>query len=359
MWNKTNITSLLGIEYPIILGPMGGGFSTPELVAAVSNAGGLGSLGAYTLSPESILEAAQSIEAKTGKPYNINLWVSDVDDRLNSLSLEEIDKVRSIFQPYFDTLNIRMPELDTNIVSRFEKQAEVVFKIKPAVFSFIFGIPSPEILREARRLGIRTVGAATTLDEALALEDARVDAIVAAGFEAGGHRPSFLRPAGESLTGTFTLIQQLKANVRLPVIAAGGIVVGKGIAAALALGADAVQLGTAFLVTEESNANQLHKNTLSSGVTKDTVLSKSLTGRMGRMLRNHISEHVPNHVPVLPFQLQTRLVASLREAAIAAGRIDMMNFWSGQNNGSLKQTTASQLFQTLISEVEEVIKKGY
>lgn len=350
MWYQTKITELLGIRYPILLGPMGGNFSTPELLAAVSNAGGLGSFGAYTLSPEEILEADKAIKAKTDKPYNINLWVSDVDERLNGYPDESLERVKTLFKPYFDELSIPFPDLDTNIPSKFEKQVEVIFRIKPAVFSFIFGIPSKEILNESRRLGIKTVGAATTLDEALALEEARVDAIVAAGFEAGGHRPSFLRPAYDSLTGTFSLIQQLKAKIKVPVIAAGGIADGKGIAAALTLGADAVQLGTAFLATDESNATRLHKGKLFSDESRYTVLSKSLTGRMGRLIRNRISEEISYETEVLPFPLQTRLVAALRTAATEQGKTDMINFWSGQNTINLKYRKAGELMDALITE---------
>lgn len=350
MWNQTRITELLGIKYPILLGPMGGGFSTPELVAAVSDARGLGSFGAYTLSPEEIFEADQAVKAKTDKPYNINLWVNDVDERLQDYPAEELEKVKSRFKPYFDELGIPLPDLDPNIPSKFEKQVETIFRIRPAVFSFIFGIPAKEVLDESRRLGIRTVGAATTLDEALALEEAKVDAIVAAGFEAGGHRPSFLRPAQDSLTGTFALVQQLKSKIKTPVIAAGGIADGRGIAAALTLGADAVQLGTAFLATDESNATALHKAKLFSDEAKYTVLSKSLTGRLGRLIRNRISEEISYETKVLPFPLQTRLMGPLRAAAIEQGKTDMINFWSGQNAVSLKYTKADELMAALITE---------
>jgi len=354
MWHRTKISELLGISYPILSGPMGGGFSTPELLAAVSNAGGLGSFGAYTLNPEDIFEANKIIKTKTDKPYNINLWVSDVDKSLIDYPAENLEKVKQLLKPYFDELSISLPDLDTHIPSRFLKQVETIFEIKPAVFSFIFGIPAKEILDECRRLGIKTVGAATTLDEALALEEANVDAIVAAGFEAGGHRPSFLRPAQDSLTGTFALIQQLKSNIKTPVIAAGGIADAKGIAAALTLGADAVQLGTAFLVTDESNATPIHKAKILSGESRYTVLSKSMTGRMGRLIRNRISEEIKYETEVLPFPLQTRLMGPLRAAALAQGKTDLINFWSGQNAVSLKHTSATELMQALIADTNAI-----
>ena len=358
MWNETSLTNLLGIRYPIFLGPMGGGFSTPELLAEVSNSGGLGSLGAYTMDPEKLLEADIIIKASTNKPYNINLWVSDVDAELADFTEEKLEKVKALFKPHFDALNVELPELNPNIASRFERQVEAVFRIRPAVFSFIFGIPSPEILNDARRLGIKTVGAATTLDEAMALEEARVDAIVAAGFEAGGHRPSFLKPALESLTGTFALVQQMKSRLKTPIIAAGGITDGKGIAAALTLGADAVQLGTAFLVTDEANVTALHKAALLSGEPNHTVLSKSLTGRLGRMIANKITADVPNQIEVLPFPLQTRLIAPLREAAIAQGKKDMANFWSGQSPVRLRHSRAADLMQALVADTQNVFQSG-
>ena len=350
MWNSTKITQLLGIPYPILQGPMGAGFSTAALLAAVSNAGGLGSYGAYTLTPEEILEAGKAIKELTTKPYNINLWVNDVDKTLVNYPPEKLEKIKLLFKPYFDELGIPLPDLSADIPSKFEKQVETLFEIKPAVFSFIFGVPSKEILNESRRLGIKTIGAATTLEEALVLEEAQVDAIVASGFEAGGHRPSFLRPAQDSFTGLFTLLQQLKAKTKTPIIAAGGIIDAKGIAAAMTLGADAVQLGTAFMVTEESGATPLHKQVLLSGTANPTTVSKSLTGRMGRLLSNRISDDIPFETEVLPFPLQTKLIAPLKAAALAQGKTEMISFWSGQNTSGLKHQSASELMQALITE---------
>lgn len=350
MWNSTKITQLLGIEYPILQGPMGAGFSTAALLAAVSNAGGLGSYGAYTLTPEEILEAGKAIKERTDKPFNINLWINDVDQTLVNYPPEKLEKIKLLFKPYFDEFGIPLPDLSADIPSKFEKQVETLFEIKPAVFSFIFGIPSKEILNESRRLGIKTVGAATTLEEALALEEAQVDAIVASGFEAGGHRPSFLRPAQDSFTGLFTLLQQLKAKTKTPIIAAGGIIDAKGIAAAMTLGADAVQLGTAFMVTQESGATPLHKQVLLSGTANPTTVSKSLTGRMGRMLSNRISNDIPFETEVLPFPLQTKLIAPLKAAALAQGKTEMISFWSGQNTSDLKHRNANELMQALITE---------
>lgn len=348
---KTSITELLGIEYPILQGPMGGGFSTASLLAAVSNAGGLGSYGAYTLTPDEVREAGKEIKLATSKPYNINLWVNDVDETLINYPKEKLEKIKLLFKPYFDELGIPLPDLSSDISSKFEKQVEVLFELKPAVFSFIFGIPSKEILQESRKLGIKTIGAATTLEEALALEDAKVDAIVAAGFEAGGHKPSFLKPAQDSFTGLFSLVQQLKAKTKTPIIAAGGIIDAKGITAAMTLGADAVQLGTAFMVTDESAAAPLHKELIFNNPNLPTTVSKSLTGRMGRMITNKIAATVPFETEVLPFPLQTKLIAPLKVASLAQGRTDLVNFWSGQNTSNLKYHKADELMEALIKEI--------
>lgn len=351
---NTKITQLLDIKYPILQGPMGGGFSTAALLAAVSNAGGLGSFGAYTLTPQEILSAHLEIVKCTDKPYNINLWVKDVDGSLKDYPTQKIEAIKQLFKPYFDDLGIQLPDLSAEIPSKFESQVDVLFEIKPKAFSFIFGIPSKEILDESRKLGIKTIGAATTLDEALALEEYKVDAIVAAGFEAGGHRPSFLKPAQDSLTGLFTLLQQLKAKVKTPIIAAGGIVDAVGMKAAFELGADAVQLGTAFLATDESGATNLHKEMLFSDIHNSTMLTKSLTGRMGRMISNRIANDIAFETEVLPFPLQTKLIAPLKVAALAQGREDMVSFWSGQNMAGLKHRKTADLMRELIQGLEKI-----
>jgi len=356
MWNKTRITELLGIKYPILQGPLGGGFSTTNLLIAVSNAGGLGSYGAYTLSPEQLQEVGEELKAKTNKPYNINLWVSDIDSKLKDYPVERIEKIKQLFKPYFDEVGVSLPSLLTNIPSKFEKQVEVLFKIRPAVFSFSFGIPSQSILDECRRLNIKLVGAATTLDEAQLLQEAKVDAIIAAGFEGGGHRPSFLKPAEDSLTGTFALLQQFKGKIKIPIIAAGGITNGRGIAAALTLGADAIQLGTAFLACEESNATDAHRQLLFSDAAKYTVLSKALTGRLGRMLPNRIADGMKQVTEVLPFPLQTQFLAPLKAEALKQGKTELAHLWAGQGAPALKYRKVDELIQALIEETNICFK---
>ena len=351
MWYNTKATELLGIDYPIMQGPFGGNLSTVALTAAVSNAGGLGGYGAYTMSPQEIFEADKQLKAATNKPYNINLWVSDHDIPQSGLSDEQYDKTATLFKPYFDEVGIPLPEKPAPFQSRFENQLEVILDIKPKVFSFMFGALSADVLEQCKRSGILTVGAATTLDEAIFLESTGVDMIIASGFEAGGHRPSFLASAESSLTGTFVLLQLIREKVKTPIIAAGGIANGKGVAAALALGASAAQIGTAFLACDESNALPIHREMLFSDAAKYTTLSRAYTGRLGRGLTSRIAKEISGkEKDVLPFPLQTTLISPLRKAALEQQKWDMILFWGGQIAPILKHKKAKELMHSLIEE---------
>jgi len=351
MWYNTKAKELLGIDYPILLGPFGGNLSTVELTATISNLGGLGGYGAYTLSPQEIYEVDKQIKAATDKPYNINLWVSDHDIPESGLTDEQFEKTKALFKSYYDEVGIPLPEKPASFQSRFKNQLQVILDVRPKVFSFMFGVPSDDVLEQCRRLGIVTVGAATTLDEAIFLESKGVDMIIASGFEAGGHRPSFLTNAEASVTGTFVLLQLMREKIKTPIIAAGGIANGKGIAAAITLGASAAQIGTAFLATDESNALPIHREMLFSDAAKYTTLSRAFTGRLGRGLTSRIAtESIGKESNVLPFPLQTTFIAPLRKAAIDQQKWDMVLFWGGQISPILKHTKAKELMHSLIDE---------
>jgi nitronate monooxygenase len=351
MWYQTKASKLLGIQYPILQGPFGGNLSTVELAAAVSNAGGLGGYGAYTLSPQEIIEVDQKMKLATNKPYNINLWVSDTDSADGTVSDDQFSKAIALFKPYFDELRIALPEKPAPFKSCFEDQAEALLHLRPPVFSFMFGVPSPEIIRQCRSLGIVTIGTATTLDEAIFLESAGTEMIIASGFEAGGHRPSFLAPAESSTIGTFVLVQLIKEKVKIPVIAAGGIANGRGVAAALALGADAAQIGTAFLATDESNATTQHKQMLFSEASRHTTLSRAFTGRLGRGITSRIATDLfQKEAGFLPFPLQTQLMSPIRMAAIAQEKWDMILFWGGQIAPVLKHKKAAELMMAILED---------
>jgi nitronate monooxygenase len=351
MWYNNKASEILGIQYPILQGPFGGNLSTVELVATVSNAGGLGGYGAYTLSAQEIYEVDKQIKAATAKPYNINLWVSDHDGATNGVTDDKYEQTKQLFKPYFDELGIPFPDKPAPFKARFENQLQVILDVKPKVFSFMFGLLPADVLEQCRKAGIVTVGAATTLDEAIMLDNSGVDMIIASGFEAGGHRPSFLDSAESSVTGTFALVQLIKDKVKIPIIAAGGIANGKGVAAALALGASAAQIGTAFLATDESNALPVHREMLFSDAAKYTTLSRAFTGRLGRGITSRIAKDIiGKENQTLPFPLQTTIMSSLRKAAIEQEKWDMILFWSGQIAPILKHTKASELMQSIIEE---------
>lgn len=355
MWNKTKFTSLLGIEYPIVQGPFGGGLSSVALTSTVSNAGGLGSFGGQPYMAKEIIEICIAIRKVTDKPFNINLWVNDRDKSLSTFNDEDYKKLTDLFSPYFNELGLPIPERPKDLGPKFEEQVEAIFETKPAVFSFVYGIPSDSILEKCRSLGIKTVGAATTTDEAIALEKAGVDAIVATGFEAGGHRVSFLDSPVESLTGTFALIPQVADSVKIPIIAAGGIADARGIKAALALGADAVQMGTAFLATNQSNATRDHKDILFSDKARYTALTKIFTGRLSRGIRNRLIEELRDKEYLMaPYPLQSKFMSHLKAyPATADSNPAFKSYWAGQSASLLKYRDADQLIRSLINEMKK------
>ena len=356
MWYNTKATELLGIQYPIMQGPFGGSLSSVELVATVSNMGGLGGYGAYTMSPGDIYELDKQIRTATNKPYNLNLWVSDTDAPGGTITDTQYEQVKQLFQPYFEKAGIPLPEKPAPFKPRFENQLQVVMDIRPKVFSFMFGTLPQDVMEQLRKRGIQTVGAATTLDEAIALEASGVDMIIASGFEAGGHRPSWLAPAEQSTIGTFVLLQLVKEKVKVPVIAAGGIANGRGIAGALTLGADAVQIWTAFLATDESGAFPAYRQRLFSDAAKHTTLSRAFTGRLGRGITTSLATELSgNEKMFLPFPLQTTFMSPLRKAAIEQQKWDMVLFWGGQIAPMLKHNKAAKLMESLIEETTQIM----
>jgi nitronate monooxygenase len=353
-WNRNRLTAKLGIEYPIIQGPLGG-LSSQKLTAAVSNFGALGSFGGVSREPESIKQAIAEIRALTSRPFAVNLWVSTEDEGARTSDEKAFNRSLTPLAGHLAALAVPRPSYQPYSPIPFEDQARVLLEANVLVFSFIFGIPPREILQECRQKGIATIGTATTPDEALALEQAGVDAIVASGFEAGGHRGSFLRPAEDSLTGTFSLVPQVVDVVDLPVIAAGGIADARGIIAALSLGAEAVQMGTAFLACEESGASRLHRNALIAKHAGHTALTRGFSGRLARGIHNRLMEDL-NHpgTEILPYPLQRAVVRSLSSAAEAAGRWDLLPLWAGQSASLSTETDVSAFLTSLVGELSEI-----
>src|SRR5579864_9229040 len=353
-WNRNRLTERLGIDYPIIQGPLGG-LSSQSLTAAVSNFGGLGSFGAHGLRPEAIKDVIAQIRSLTSRPFAMNLWVSMEDEGARTSDECAFNRSLAPLIAELAALGAPRPTYKPYSPKRFEDQARVLLDANVPAFSFIFGIPAREILEECRARGIVTIGAATTPDEATALQEAGVNAIAASGFEAGGHRGSFLRPAEDSLTGTLSLVPQVVDIVDVPVIAAGGIGDARGVIAALALGAEAVQMGTVFLSCEESGASRLHRETLRRRNAGHTALTKGFTGRLARAIRNHLMDNLNrSETKILPYPLQRELVRNLAIAAEAAGGADLVPMWAGQSANLSTCTDVTAFLTSLVEEISEI-----
>ena len=353
-WNENRLTAKLGIDYPISQGPFGG-FSSQRLTAEVSNFGGLGSFGANALAPEAIKDVIAEIRSLTSKPFAMNLWVSMEDEGARTSDESAFNRSLAPLAAHLAELGAARPAYKPYSPIRFEDQVRVLLDAKVPVFSFIFGIPPREVLEECRAKGIVTIGAATTPDEAAALQQARVDAIAASGFEAGGHRASFLRAAQDSLMGTLSLVPQVVDIVDVPVIAAGGIGDARGVIAAMALGAEAVQMGTVFLTSEGSGSSRLHRKTLLERKAGYTALTKGFTGRLARGIHNRLMDELNREgTEILPYPLQRGLVRNLSIAAEAAGRSDLLPMWAGQSANLPPCTDVSEFLNSLIEEVSEI-----
>lgn len=357
MWNETDATRLLKIAYPIVQGPFGGGLSSVELAATVSNLGGLGSFGAHIFSPDQIRGLVTQIRERTTSPFAMNLWVNNADPAMAGFDQVAFERHVGRLRAHYASLGLDSPKYPDRFGQNFDEQVEALIDAAPPVFSFVFGIPSQQVLQACRSRGILTMGNATTVEEARTIEDAGIDLIVATGAEAGGHRVSFLRPPEHSLVGTFALISQVRDAVRIPIIAAGGIADGRGITAALALGADGVQIGTAFLACEESGASSPHRAALFSEAAQHTTLTRVFSGRLARAIRNGYSEEMAAYADDLaPYPAQNWLTNSLRPAAIEQGRSDLLASYAGQSAALLRHHTAGELFGALVRETEQALR---
>ncbi|HSK42457.1 MAG TPA: nitronate monooxygenase [Candidatus Binatia bacterium] len=271
-----------GLSIPVVLAPMGGGPSTPELVAAVSNAGGLGSLAAAYSNGARIEQDIAAIRKLTTKPFAVNVFSPQAQLPLN----DGVKTVADFLRPYHERLGLKAPELPQKPIEDFDEQVDAVAKAAPSIVSFTFGLLPPKVTEGLKKQGTYLMGTATTVEEAKQLERAGVDAVIAQGSEAGAHRGTFAVPAEEALIGTVALVPQVADAVRVPVIASGGIMDGRGLVAALALGASAVQMGTAFLACKEAGTNTTYREALKRERESSTTLTRAFSGRMARGLSN-------------------------------------------------------------------------
>lgn len=345
------LQQLLGIPLPIVQAPMAG-VQGSALAVAVSNAGGLGSLPCAMLGLDTMREELAAIRAQTTKPFNVNFFCHTQPEPSS-----EREKIwRAALSPYFVELGI-----DPNTVpvgpgrSPFSSDAaEVLAEFRPAVVSFHFGLPSAGLLARARKWGARILSSATTVDEARWLEARGVDAIIAQGLEAGGHRGSFLSEDLSPQLGTFALVPQIVRAVNIPVIAAGGISDAKGVAAALALGAAGVQVGTAYMLCPEATTSTVHRTALKSDAARVTALTNLFTGRPARGIMNRLMRELgPISAAAPAFPLATSAIAPLRVKAESLGSGDFSPLWAGQNTTGCKEVSASLLTRELACEFED------
>lgn len=326
---QTELCKLFQIRFPLFLAGMAGGPSTVKLVAAVSNAGGLGTLGAAYMEPEAIRVAIEEIRKLTNKPFAVNLFsiqMSDCNKRIEEAQ-RELNRTRDVLDiPRSTTEPVKSPD-------RFEEQIAVLLEQKVSVISTAFGVLPKPFMRQAKAVGIKVVTMATTVHEAILAERSGCDAVVAQGSEAGGHRGTFdvsIYPMGANI-GTFALVPQVVDQVKIPVIAAGGIMDGRGLVAALALGAQGVQMGTRFLTANESGAHDAYKQALLASSEESTVITKVFSGRPARGISNaFIRQWDASGIEPLPFPTQNTATRDIRDAAAQQRNADYMSLWAGQ-----------------------------
>jgi len=342
------LDELLGIRHPILLGAFGG-LSSVELTAAVSDAGGLGQYGLYGYRADRIRDTVAALRAATDAPFGLNLWLPTGDEVTPAEA--DIDAVTAPLAPFYAELGMDAPAAPEAFLPPFAEQLEAVLDARPAVLSVVYGVPSAEVVAAAHERGIRVIGTATTVAEARALASGGVDAVVASGAEAAGHRVSFLREAEHSLVGTLALVPQMVDAVDVPVIAAGGIADRRGVAAALALGADGVLVGTAFLATRQSAATAAHRRAIAELSDDGTVLTRAMSGRLSRGIPNRAVRTIEQGGGIAPFPAQNWATGAFRAEAARRDEGQLLSLWAGQAAPLARHADAGELFAELVAGV--------
>jgi nitronate monooxygenase len=354
-----DFTARLGIQHALIQAPMAGGPTTPALVAAVSNAGALGSVAAAYLTPQEITATIAATRRLTSRPFAVNLFAGGWESTHGlGGSAPDYSPMLELVGRYHRALGLPAPSLPAAKPSPFEDQLEVVLEAGVRVFSFTFGIPNGPSLERLRDRGVTTMGTATTVAEAKALEAAGVDIIVAQGSEAGAHRGTFLGTFESSMIGTIALVPQIVDALDIPVVASGGIMDGRGIVAAHALGAAGVQMGTAFITCDESGASEAYKAALLAARDDATTVTRAFSGRPARGLVNQFMQDVDSSGIAIPeFPIQNTLTRPMRAAASAAGDTDAFSLWAGQAARLARRGSASALVAALVAESQEIAQR--
>ncbi|MGA9967140.1 MAG: nitronate monooxygenase [Terriglobales bacterium] len=349
------MSNTLSLNPPIIQAPLAGGGDTPALVAAVCNAGALGFIGAAYLSPTQILEAGREVRTQTNQKFGINLFAPG---KLSEPPRDPHPALQRV-APFFAELGLPAPSLPDSVADPFEEQLAAALETGASFFSFTFGVLPENAVRAIKSHGMFLMGTATTVEEALILEKAGVDAVVAQGSEAGGHRGTFAADFTTALVGTISLVPQVADAVRIPVIASGGIMDGRGIVAALALGATAVQMGTAFLTCDEAGVPECYKQAITHAREDQTRVTRAFSGRPARGIVNRFMTAVekdggPN--ALLPFPLQNQLTRPLRTRAAQQGKAELLSLWAGQGLRLARRQPAKKLIARLKDEMETAMK---
>ncbi|OYD09069.1 NAD(P)H-dependent flavin oxidoreductase [Paludifilum halophilum] len=353
-WQQTTLTEKLKIAYPIIQAGMAGGVTSPELVATVSNRGGLGTLGAGYLSPDAMRDAIREIRQQTERPFAVNLMVPTLCHP--DASIEQ--RMKKHLRKFEEVVEALAEEETGGSSFSFEDQVQVVLEEKVPVFSFTFGIPDSTVIQKMHANQTVVIGTATTVREAIELEENGVDAIVAQGGEAGGHRGTFQSSSDFPSIGTMALVPQMVDRVNIPVIASGGIMDGRGILASLSLGAAGVQMGSAFLTARESRAHEKHKQALIQSHDESAVITTAFSGRPARGIKNRFiqeMEHYPDSIP--PYPVQNALTKKMRKHASKQGNTEYMSLWGGQAASLARLESADKFMEDLVQQVDRLIEK--
>lgn len=335
-------------KFPIVQGPMAGGSCTPELIAAVSNAGGLGAMPCALLTPQAMREQAAKVRQLTDRPFLMNFFVLETP----SPSVEDVQNAAELMRPVWESLGWSELPIPEQWCQDFSAQFETLVELKPAAASFTFGILTAAQVERLHDAGIFVIGTVTTVEEAEAWERVGADAVVASGIESGGHRGTFIGRQEDATLPGRVLWPQVARAVDIPVIAAGGIMTGIDINEALAAGAKAVQMGTAFLVCEESGIPLSYRMRLVNAGDTPTRLTRAFSGRYARGLENRFMkqlEAVEKQLP--PYPVQNALTGSIRAAAAKSGDTELMSLWAGTEVRRARPMPAAQLMQTLVAEM--------
>ena len=353
MWKDRRLCDLLDSDYPIIQAPMAGA-TTPEMAIAAANAGAIGSLGCAMQTPDAVRSDMTQVRRGTNRSINLNFFVHTPPCANSDRAKAAQDRLAG----WYDRLDAgNMPDAVETHFPFDTAMCEAVATLAPKAVSFHFGLPDSAMIKALKAEGIVILSSATSVAEAQYLEENGADAIIAQGFEAGGHSGWFLPRGTAEVAGTMALVPRIVDAVKLPVIATGGIADGRGIAAALMLGAAGVQVGTAFLATPESAASNTHKRSLLAASGDDTMISKAFSGRRARTIVNKYATEMDPVDNWPDFPLMNTLTGPIRKASVNSDSPDAIALWSGQAVGLIRATSTADVVAQLVAQTQEVLAR--